>query len=296
MANRFGMLLDVGYFVRIHKRAWGLDGFRMGALLLLVVLGAGALSFSSQTPSQTAIAAPSAQSATPQASPTTPQAAPTQGIPQGTPPPTPRAGLNVVVLDPAHGGTDPGARGTGGIRESEILLDFAAQVRRALESQGFQVVQTRQGNEDPSFDDRSAIANAQSGAVFVTLHIASTGLPGTVRVYVNSDLPVTTDAGGLIPWDRAQTPFQGLSRKLGDLVQALLAQRFKGSPSTAQTAAVRQLRTTAAPSIAVEISSVVVEDRVDLDRMAPGVADAIATGVAAFRPSYVVPTTAGGTP
>jgi N-acetylmuramoyl-L-alanine amidase len=292
MVNRFGMLLDVGYFVRIHKRAWGRNGFRIGALFSLVVLGAGALSFSSQAPSQTATAAPSAQSATPQTSPTTPPAAPTQG----TPPPTPRAGLNVVVLDPAHGGTDPGARGTGGIRESEILLDFAAQVRRALEAQGFQVVQTRQGNEDPSFDDRSAIANAQSGAVFVTLHIASTGLPGTVRVYVNSDLPVATDAGGLIPWDRAQTPFQGLSRKLGDLVQALLAQRFKGSPSTVQTAAVRQLRTTAAPAIAVEISSVVVEDRVDLDRMAPGVADAIATGVAAFRPSYVVPTTAGGTP
>jgi hypothetical protein len=40
----------------------------------------------------------------------------------------------------------------------------------------------------------------------------------------------------------------------------------------------------------------VVEDRADLDRMAPGVADSIATGVAAFRPSYVVPTTAGGTP
>src|SRR5579863_4896904 len=296
MANRFGMLLDVGYFVRLHKRAWGRDGIRIGALLFLVVLVAGALSLSSQAPSQTAIAALSAQSATPQTSPTAPPTAQAQGIPQGTPPPTPRAGLNVVVLDPAHGGTDPGARGTGGIRESEILLDFAAQVRRSLEAQGFQVVQTRQGNEDPSFDDRSAIANAQSGAVFVTLHIASTGLPGTVRVYVNSDLPVTTDAGGLIPWDRAQTPFQGLSRKLGDLVQGLLAQRFKGSPSTAQTAAVRQLRTTAAPAIAVEISSVVVEDRADLDRMAPGVADAIATGIAAFRPSYVVPTTAGGTP
>src|SRR6266446_2903387 len=47
-----------------------------------------------------------------------------------------QGGLNVVVLDPAHGGTDPGARGTGGIRESEIVLDFAIQVRRALELQG----------------------------------------------------------------------------------------------------------------------------------------------------------------
>lgn len=285
------MLLDVENIVRTNGRAGGRTGFRIGALFFLLVLVAVALSFSSPAPSQTSPTAPAPQSPAPQALPTAPQ-----GLPQTIPPPTPRAGLNVVVLDPAHGGTDPGARGTGGIRESEIVLDFAAQVRRALEAQGFQVVQTRQGNEDPSFDDRSAIANAQTGAVFVTLHIASTGLPGTARVYVNSDLPVTTGVGGLIPWDRAQTPFQGLSRKLGDFVQGLLAQRFKGSPNTAQTAAVRQLRTTAAPAIAVEISSVVVEDRADLDRMAPGVADSIATGVAAFRPSYVVPTTAGGTP
>jgi N-acetylmuramoyl-L-alanine amidase len=290
MADRFGMLLDVGNIARMIRRAWGQGSFRIGALFFFFVLGAVALSISAHAPSQTAPVTPAAQSPVPQALPTAPQ-----GLPQTISPAMPRAGLNVVVLDSAHGGTDPGARGTGGIRESEIVLDFAVQVRRALEAQGFQVVQTRQGNEDPSFDDRSAIANAQSGAVFVTLHIASTGLPGTARVYVNSDLPVTTDAGGLIPWDRAQTPFQGLSRKLGDLVQGLLAQRFKGSPNTAQTAAVRQLRTTAAPAIAVEISSVVVEDRADLDRMAPGVADSIATGVAAFRPSYVVPTT-GATP
>ncbi len=208
----------------------------------------------------------------------------------------PSSGLNIVVLDPAHGGTDPGARGTGGIRESEIVLDLAIQVRRALELQGFQVVQTRQGNENPSFDDRSAVANAQRGAVFVTLHISSTGLPGAVRVYVNSDLPPITDANGLIPWDRAQAPFLGLSRKFGDLVQRLLAQRFKGSPDNAQTASVRQLRTTAAPAIAVEISSVTVNDRTDLDRMAPGVAEAIAGGAAAFKPSYVVPSIAGALP
>ena len=182
------------------------------------------------------------------------------------------------------------------MRESDIVLDFAAQVQRALEAQGLQVVQTRQGDENPSFDDRSAIANAQTGAVFVSLHIASTGLPGTVRVYVYSDLPATTEAGGLIPWDRAQSPFEGLSRKLGDMVQGLLAQKFKGSPSTAETAAVRQLRTTAAPAIAVEVSSVVVDNRADLDQMAPGVADSIATGVAEFRPSYVVPTPIGGRP
>jgi N-acetylmuramoyl-L-alanine amidase len=198
-------------------------------------------------------------------------------------------GLNVVVLDPAHGGTDQGARGTEGIRESEVVLDFAAATKKALEAQGFQVVMTRDGNENPSFDDRSARANAQRGAVFITLHIASTGLAGTARVYASPDIPATTDPTGLIPWDSAQGPFVSLSRKLGDLVQNELAQRFKGSPGTPLTAPVRQLRTTAAPAIAVEISSVSVANRQDLDRMVPGVAEAIARGVSAFKPSYVVP-------
>ena len=209
---------------------------------------------------------------------------------------TSQSALNVVVLDPAHGGTDLGARGTGGIQESEIDMEFVAEVRKALEQQGFQVVQTRQGNDNPSFDDRSAIANAQRNAVFISLHIASTGLPGTVRAYVNSDLPTVTTTNGLIPWDRAQAPFLGLSRKLGDLVQGMLTQRFKGSPETAQTATIRQLRTTAAPAIAVEISSVVVNDRADLDHMAPGVAEAIARGLVAFKPLYVIPGATGALP
>jgi N-acetylmuramoyl-L-alanine amidase len=194
-----------------------------------------------------------------------------------------------VVLDPAHGGVDLGARGTEGIRESEVVLQFAAETKRALEAQGFQVLMTREGNDNPSFDDRSARVNAQRGAIFITLHIASTGLPGTVRTYVMQDFPHAIESPGLIHWDRAQAPFLGLSHKLGDLVQAELAKKFRGSPPTAEAAPVRQLRTTAAPAIAVEVSSVSVQQRSELDRMIPGVAEAIARGVAAFRPSYVVP-------
>jgi N-acetylmuramoyl-L-alanine amidase len=241
---------------------------------------------SAQAPTDSAPASVAPQNANPQA----PTAAYSDPQPA-------RPGLNVVVLDPAHGGTDTGARGTGGIRESEIVLQFALQVRRALEAQGFQVIQTRMANENPSFDDRSAMANAQIGAVFVSLHVSSTGLPGTVRVYVNSDLPAGSGgrhASGLIPWDRAQAPFLVLSHKLGDFVQGNLAVRFRGSPGSAQTSAIRQLRTTAAPAIAVEISSVSVNDRTDLDRMAPGVADAVARGVTDFRPSYVVAGVPGG--
>ncbi len=278
MADRFDMLLDVRNVIRM--RIFFLAG--TGSL----ALAGAAMVHSAQSPAQ-ASGAPAVTS--PQVGASA-QVAPPFGAQ------TQRSGLNIVVLDPAHGGTDPGARGTGGIRESEIVLDLATQVRRALELAGFQVVLTRQGNENPSFDDRSAIANAQRGAVFVTLHISSTGLPGTVRVYVNSDLAAVMEANGLIPWDRAQAPFLGLSKKFGDLVQGMLVQRFKGSPDTAQTAAVRQLRTTAAPAIAVEISSIVVEDRAELDRMGPGVADAIARGAAAFKPSYVVANVPGTLP
>jgi N-acetylmuramoyl-L-alanine amidase len=287
---RFGMLLDVGRFAQSPTSR----KFRLAFLVLplCVVALRGATSQAAQQSS----AQPAGQQ-----SPAPPAATPTPGA--STPAPAtqntaapPRAGVNIVVLDPAHGGTDLGARGTGGIHESDIVLEFAAQVRTALEAQGFQVVQTRQGNANPSFDDRSAMANAQRGAIFVTLHIASTGTPGTARVYVMNDMAAGTDATGLIPWDRAQAPFVSLSRKLGDNVQALLAQRFKGSPAGVQTASVRQLRTTAAPAIAVEISSVTVEDRTQLDHMAPGVADAIARGAAAFRPSYVVPANPGERP
>lgn len=236
-------------------------------------------------------------------SPQSPPAAQQPGVPTSTPPyptippPQPqRTGLDIVVLDPAHGGTDPGARGAQGIRESDLVMDLTFQVRRALEAQGFQVLQTRSGNENPSFDDRSTLANAQYGAVFITLHISSTGLPGTVRVYTMPDSFASVATGGVVGWDRAQAPYVTLSRKFGDAVQGQLAQRFKGSPNNSQSATIRQLRTTAAPAIAVELASVSVQDRADLDRMMPGVGDAIARGVAEFRPSYVVPGAAGTHP
>src|SRR5260370_18379481 len=64
-----------------------------------------------------------------QAPQTMPPAAQQPGAPITTPPyptippPQPqRTGLNIVVLDPAHGGPDPAARGAHGIRESDLLL------------------------------------------------------------------------------------------------------------------------------------------------------------------------------
>ncbi len=220
--------------------------------------------------------------------------------------------LSVIFLDPAHGGIDTGARGAGGIRESEVVLDFAGQVRTALERSGFRVVLTREGNDNPSFDERSAAANGQRGAVFITLHVASTGTPGTARVYSLALAPPagqavspspasqtapqaaspvilpaqTPDAAGILLWDRAQVPFLDLSQRLADITQVQLSQRFRGSPMLPLTAAVRQLRTVSAPAIAIELSSVSAEDNNTVTGMAPGLADGVVQAILAFRSYY----------
>ena len=65
-----------------------------------------------------------------------------------------------------------------------------------------------------------------------------------------------------------------------------LAQKFRGSPEVPATAPVRQLRTIAAPAIAIEVSSVSLPDRNRIEQMAPPLAEGIARAVTAFRPLY----------
>ncbi len=253
---------------------------RVSVLFLAILIAAGAAAL-------TAIGA-----ATPQSAPLAQQAVQPPAVFSPT--------LNVVVLDPAHGGTDAGARGASGINESDVVLDFARTIRSAIESKGLRVVQTRSGADNPSFDDRSATANAQRGAVFITLHVSSTGTPGQVRVY-SEPLPASAPPpapgaqaaplsfpahNALLPWDRAQEPYAGASRRLAELTQSALTQKYTGSPAAPEFAPVRQLRTVGAPAIAIEVSSVSVSNRDQLTQMAPGLADAIAQAVASFRPMY----------
>jgi N-acetylmuramoyl-L-alanine amidase len=207
--------------------------------------------------------------------------------------PASRNALAVVVLDPAHGGVDQGAHGSSGIVESEIVLSFARLLRISLEAQGLKVILTRQANEGLSFDGRSRIANAQQGVIFITLHFSSTGPAGTVRVYslpqpaahavARASSPAHPE---LVRWDDAQKSFLDSSRKLAELIQIQMAQRFPGSPEAPMAAAVRQLRTVAAPAVAIEVSNVSLPDRAFLDQMAPVLADSVARAVAAFRLVY----------
>jgi len=214
--------------------------------------------------------------------------APTQPPPSATQPTTiQQKTLTVVVLDPAHGGTDQGARGLSGITESDVVLSFARLVRISLESQGLRAVLTRQANEGPSFDDRSKLVNGQRGVIFISLHVSSTGQPGTVRVYTQPpDAAPTPPRTGLLSWDHAQSGSLDLSRRLAELIQIQMAQRFHGSPETPLEAPVRQLRSITAPAVAIEVSSVSLPTRGLLDQMGPAFADAVARAVVAFRIVY----------
>lgn len=259
-------------------------------LFFLILAITAALAFSELAQSTQSPAAPS-QPAPQTSAPAPQQIVPPQGEPAAAPTIPPKKTLAIVILDPAHGGTDSGARGSTGIAESEVVLSYARLLRISLEAQGLRAILTRQTNDDPSFDDRSKLANAQRGGIFITLHVSSTGQPGTVRVYSLPHTAPPQDAAfaphtALLPWDRAQFDFIDQSRRLAELVQIQMAQRFRGSSDTPFEAPVRQLRTVGAPAVAIEVSSVSVPDRGPLDQMGPGLADGVARAVAAFRTIY----------
>jgi N-acetylmuramoyl-L-alanine amidase len=96
-------------------------------------------------------------------------------VPTGNPPtarnlPAVPRGRFRVVLDPGHGGPDPGAVGIGGLRETDVVLDVALQVAQLLQNRGVQVLLTRTSEVDVDLPPRVALANRSGADLFVSLH------------------------------------------------------------------------------------------------------------------------------
>lgn len=91
--------------------------------------------------------------------------------PAPAPPPILRGGL--VVIDPGHGGKDPGARSVRGDLEKTIVLDIAAAVTERLSQSGVDVRMTREGDRFVELDDRAALANRIRPDLFVSIHADS---------------------------------------------------------------------------------------------------------------------------
>ena len=200
-----------------------------------------------------------------------------------------------------------GAASPGGIVEKDVVLQFARVTRVELVRQGYRVVLTRDDDSNPSYHDRAAFANSYHDAIFITLHISSTGTAGTARAYfyqfwslfppqskspapdaseTNPPVPAfPTPASSLIPWNEAQRNYADASHRLADQLQIQLAQPFSGSPALSKAAAIRGLRSVAAPAVAIEISSVADSNAASFTAMATPLAVSISKGIQAFRPA-----------
>ncbi len=96
----------------------------------------------------------------------------------------------VVVLDPGHGGIDPGTIGVGGVREKDLTLAFARVLREELARGGrYEVHLTREDDRFIPLRERIAIARAHRADLFISLHADSIDDPGVrgASVYTLSE-------------------------------------------------------------------------------------------------------------
>ena len=76
----------------------------------------------------------------------------------------------VVIVDPGHGGSDPGAVGVGGLREKDVVLSISQQVAQILQQNGVQAVMTRLDDRTVELEPRVDTANRMNATLFVSIH------------------------------------------------------------------------------------------------------------------------------
>ena len=114
---------------------------------------------------------------------------------EAAPPPKPKPPAPVVVLDPGHGGPDPGT--VGYVVEKQVTLDLALRVKKILEARGVKVILTRDGDYDLApkevkdlhkrklidLDKRAQMTNGNRN-LFVSIHVNSAERPARgIEVY-----------------------------------------------------------------------------------------------------------------
>ncbi|HSM84177.1 MAG TPA: N-acetylmuramoyl-L-alanine amidase [Nodosilinea sp.] len=120
-------------------------------------------------PSQ--IAAPPTTVVLPVINPAPPPPVAQSSAPAAQPAPSPaRRSQVLVMLDPGHGGVDPGAVGIGGLQEKGVVLAVAQHTAAALRAQGIAVQMTRQSDQTVDLQPRADLATTARATVFVSIH------------------------------------------------------------------------------------------------------------------------------
>ena len=239
-------------------------------------------------------------------------AAPVLHAPKGLEPSLFRLAVRSVILDPGHGGNDPGAVGAGGVKEKDVTLDVANRVKVLLEESRLQVFLTRDGDATLSLRERVLLANARRPDVFVSIHVNSLPTVRDKRVVETYILGTTSDerlqalAGDenresgytLADYRKLlenvlQDARSGESRKLAESVQGGLFSGLKPSVPRLESHGVKEapfvvLIATEMPGILAEVSTVSNDDEARRLRDAgyrQTIARALADGILAYAES-----------
>ena len=179
---------------------------------------------------------------------TTPVPPPPINYPPARPPainyppaPLPRIpnGRIIVMVDPGHGGPDPGAIGLGGLRETNVVLPIAQQVAAILNQQGIQAVLTRTGEYDVDLAPRVAMAERMDANLFVSIHANSINLS-------------RTDINGLETYYYSSASAKRLAQSIHNSILQSMDIRDRG----VRSARFYVLRKTSMPSVLVEVGFV----------------------------------------
>jgi N-acetylmuramoyl-L-alanine amidase len=175
----------------------------------------------------------------------------------------PVAPLPVVVLDAGHGGADAGARSRDGILEKNLTAQLASLTAAALgTTKHYRVVFTRPGDSDPDFEQRAVTANTARPIVFLTFHAGELGDRTPMIVVYTYQAPsppsppeTATPVSLFTPWNWAQGAEQARSQALAQDLQTQFAQIPGIVAAQRFQAPVRQLRSVAAPAVAIEVGT-----------------------------------------
>jgi len=205
----------------------------------------------------------------PPSSPTTPDVI---SIPTTPPPNNPTPSVKprtvgqkrtVVVIDPGHGGKDPGAIGIGGLQEKNVILPISQKIAAILEQQGIQVVMTRDSDYFVDLGPRPVIADRANAKVFVSIHANS--MPAN-RSDINGLETYYYDSG------------QRLARTIHNSILGSINVRDRG----VRKARFYVLRKSTMPSVLVEVgfvTGVVDSPRLGTTAYQNQMAEAIARGI-----------------
>jgi len=196
--------------------------------------------------------------------------------------------FDVLVLDPGHGGRDPGVR-AGGAVEKDAMLALAYALQPRLERElGVRVILAREDDDTVPAERRAEIANRARGDLALALHAdADFGRQSRGFEIVHAPVPPGSDArfgtariADFRPWRETQGDFAAQSRRFAEALQAALENRLPVPNRGVRASDLLTLRGYAMPVVSLEVGFLTNGD--DVEALAsPDFAAALAAGIAA---------------